>query len=90
MNETIKLDSRDSTENRLELLHRKDGGESKTYLLKTSSPTLRVCQSGGIVQFIDPSGGPKIEVGKPVVGADNAVVRSIDFSEGFGYTITFK
>lgn len=39
--------------------------------------------------FLDLSGGPMIVVGRPLKEADNAVVRSIDKSEGFGYTVTF-
>lgn len=40
-------------------------------------------------KFIDPSGGPMIVVGYELEEA-KAVVKSIDFVEGYGYTITFE
>ena len=86
--ETIKLESRDGAENLLKKLLRKDGEESNTYLLKTNGSTLRVGTLSTGKKFIDPSGGPMIIEGSKLAEAD-AVVKSIDFSEGFGYTITF-
>ena len=88
MKEIIKLQSRDSTNTHLQLLYRKDGEESKTYLLKTSSDTLRVGSLSNGEKFIDPSGGPMIIERHKLAEAD-AFVKSIDFTEGFGYTITF-
>ena len=79
----------DGVRNQLIKLPRKDGEESKTFMVKTSSTTLRRGKWSDGSPFIDLSGGPTITVGKPLEEADNAVVRSIDFSEGFGYTITF-
>ncbi len=89
MDKRIKLISHDGSKNYLERLERKDGQESKTYILKTEHKTLRVGTLSNGKSFIDPSGGPMIIVGKPIMEAGNTVVRSIDFSEGFGYTITF-
>ena len=40
-------------------------------------------------KFIDPSGGPMIIVGYKLEEAD-AVVKSIDFVNGYGWTITFE
>lgn len=88
MKEIIELQSRDSTNTHLEILYRKDGEESKTYLLRTSSGTLRVGSLSNGRKFIDPSGGPMIIEGQKLAEAD-AFVKSVDFSEGFGYTITF-
>lgn len=88
MEEIIKLESRDTTNNYLQLLYRKDGEESKTYLLKTSSNTLRVGSLSNGRKFVDPSGGPMIIEGQKLAEADTTV-KSIDFTEGFGYTITF-
>lgn len=88
MRETIKLNSRDSTITLLQLLPRKDGEESKTYLLKTSSNTLRVGNLFDGRKFIDPSGGPMI-VERGRLKEANATINSVDFIEGFGYTITF-
>lgn len=88
MEEIIKLESRDATNNYLQLLYRKDGEESKTYLLKTSSDTLRVGSLSNGRKFVDPSGGLMIIEGQKLAEADTTV-KSIDFTEGFGYTITF-
>lgn len=76
--------------NYLELLARKDGSESKTYIVKTSSSVVRTGKTNDGDPFLDLSGGPMIIVGKPLKEVDNAVVRSIDFSDGFGFTVTFK
>ena len=88
MEDIIKLRSRHEAENYLKKLLKPDGSESKTYVLKTDVPTLRVGEVQGGNKFIDPSGGPMIIEGSKLAEAD-AVVKSIDFSEGFGYTITF-
>lgn len=77
-------------ENYLKLLAKKDGSESKTYIVKTSSTIVRTGKTNNGESFLDLSGGPMIIVGKPLKGADNAVVRSIDWSEGFGFTVTFE
>lgn len=83
----IKLKSRDGTDNILKLLPNKGG---KTYLFKTDMPSLRVCEpEKGKIEWIDPSGGPMICVGK-VLDEVGLVVESIEFIEGQGWTITFK
>ena len=89
MEEIIKLKSRDREENYLKRLPKSDGLESKTYVLKVSTPTLRVGNVEGGNKFIDPSGGPMIIVGSKLEEA-NAVVKSIDFVEGYGWTVTFQ
>lgn len=63
--------------------------ESKTYVLETDVPTLRVGEVQGGNKFIDPSGGPMIVVGHELKEA-KAVVKSIDFVEDYGWTITFE
>lgn len=83
MEEIIKLKSRDREENYLKRLPKSDGLESKTYVLKVSTPTLRVGNVEEGNKFIDPSGGPMIIVGSKLEEA-NAVVKSIDFVEGYG------
>ena len=40
-------------------------------------------------KFIDLSGGPMIVVGDYLEEAE-AVVKSIDFTVGYGYTVTFE
>ena len=89
MKDLIKLNSRDKSENYLKKMPKPDGSESKTYVLKTDIPTLRVGEVQGGNKFIDPSGGPMIVVGCELKEA-KAVVKSIDFVEGYGWTITFE
>lgn len=89
MEDIIKLRSRYRAKNYLKKMPKPDGTDSKTYVLKTDIPTLRV---GGVQEenkFIDPSGGPMIVVGYKLEEA-KAVVKSIDFVEGYGWTITFE
>ena len=86
MEDIIKLRSRYRAENYLKKMPKPDGSESKTYVLKTDTPSLRVGEVGGtcyIHKFIEPSGGPMIIVGYKLEEAD-AVVKSIDFTEGYG------
>ena len=89
MKDLIKLKSRGYEKNYLKKLKRPDDSESNTYVLKTDIPTLRVGEVQGGNKFIDPSGGPMIVVGYELEEA-KAVVKSIDFVEGYGYTITFE
>ena len=89
MKDLIKLRSRDCGENYLNGLKKSDGSESKTYVLKVSTPYLRSGEVEGGRKFIDPSGGPMIVVGDYLEEAE-AVVKSIDFTVGYGYTITFE
>ena len=89
MKDLIKLKSRGYEKNYLKKLKRPDDSESNTYVLKTDIPTLRVGEVQGGKKFIDPSGGPMIVVGYELEEA-NAVVKSIDFVEGYGWTITFE
>ena len=89
MEDIIKLRSRYGTVNYLKKRPKPDGTDSKTYVLKTDVPTLRVGEVQGGNKFIDPSGGPMIVVGCKLEEA-KAVVKSIDFVEGYGWTITFE
>lgn len=89
MEDLIKLKSRDGTENYLKRLIKKDSSESLTYVLKTDVPYLRVGEIDNGKKFIDPSGGPMIIVGNYLEEA-KAVVKSIDFVEDYGWTITFE
>ena len=88
MDKIIKLHSRYGMNNYLKMLKKPDGSETKTYKLETDS-YLRVGEVKGGFKFIDPSGGPMIVVGYGLEGT-KAVVKSIDFVEGYGYTITFE
>lgn len=89
MEDIIKLKSRYRAKNYLKKMPKPDGTDSKTYVLKTDIPTLRVGKVQGGNKFIDPSGGPMIVVGYKLEEA-KAVVKSIDFVEGYGWTITFE
>lgn len=89
MEDIIKLRSRYGTRNYLKKMSKSDGSESKTYVFKTDVPSLRVGNVSDVNKFIDPSGGPMIVVGYKLEEAD-AVVKSIDFIEGYGWTITFE
>lgn len=89
MESVIKLCSRDGICNYLKKLNKLTDGESKTYLLKTSMPTLRTGYVKEKHKFIDPVGGPIIIEGSLLKEA-NAIVKSIDFVNGFGYTVTFE
>ena len=70
-------------------LKKSDGSKSKTYVLKVSTPYLRCGEVEGGRKFVDPSGGPMIVVGVYLEEAE-AVVKSIDFTVGYGYTVTFE
>ena len=89
MKDLIKLKSRGHEEHYLKRLKKLDGSESKTYVLKVSTSYLRGGEVEGGKKFIDPSGGPMIVVGDYLEEAE-AVVKSIDFVEGYGWTITFE
>lgn len=89
MKDLIKLKSRGCEENYLKKLKKPDGSESKTYVLKVSTPYLRCGELEGRRKFIDPSGGPMIVVGSYLEEAE-AVVKSIDSTVGYGYTVTFE
>lgn len=89
MEKIIKLNSRGGANNYLKMMMKPDGSESKTYLIKTDMPTLRMGYVGEKNKFIDPSGGPMIVEGSLLEEA-NAKVKSIDFVTGFGHTVTFK
>ena len=89
MEDIINLNSRDGTVNKLELLKR-SGSNPKTYTIKTSAEAVRIGEKDGAINFIDLSGGPLISVGKPIAEAANAIVESIAFMDGCGYTVTFE
>ena len=89
MEDIIKLRPRYEAINYLKKMPKPDGTDSKTYVLKTNTPTLRAGEVQGGNKFIDPSGGPMIVVGYELEEA-KAVVKSIDFVDGYGWTITFE
>lgn len=89
MEDIIKLRSGYRAKNYLKKMPEPDGTESKTYVLKTDMPTLGVGEVQGGNKFINPSGGPMIVVGCELEEA-KAVVKSIDFVKGYGWTITFE
>lgn len=90
MKDLIELKSRGEEHNYLRKLKKADGSESHTYMLKTSTYTMR---RSGLTdkkkKFIDPAGGPMIVEGEYLEEAE-AVVKSIDHVMGQGYAITFE
>lgn len=89
MKDVIKLNCREGEKHYLKKLSKPDSQESKTYVLKLSNYYVRVGKIDNS-DFIDPSGGPMIIVGSSIPEADGAIVKSIDFVMGYGYTITFE
>lgn len=85
----IKLKSRGREENYLKKLNKPNGSESKTYVLKVSTPYLRCGKLEEGKRFINPSGGSMIVVDSYLEEAE-AVVKSINFITDYGYTITFE
>lgn len=89
MKDLIELKSRGEEHNYLRRLVKPDGSKSHTYMLKTSTYTMRSGLTGKSKKFIDPSGGPMIVEGEYLEEAE-AVVKSIDHVMGVGYAITLK
>lgn len=89
MKQKYVLASLGEHKNSLEQLVRKDGKESKTYIVKTSSPSMKKGRLESGEEFIELAGGPRIVVKRPLKEVENMTVQSIDYSEVFGYTVTF-
>ena len=89
MEDLIKLKSRDGIENYLKKLIKKDSSKSLTYVFKTDVLYLRISEVDNRIKFINPSDRPMIIVDNYLEEA-KAVVKSIDFVEGYGWTITFE
>ena len=89
MEEIIKFKSRYKEKNYLKKLSKSSGLGSKTYVLKVDNSTLKVGSVEDGKRFIGLSGDPMIVVGYELKEA-GAVAKSIDFVEGYGWTITFE
>nr|DAH00698.1 MAG TPA: hypothetical protein [Crassvirales sp.] len=89
MEDIIKLETTGENSNYLKKLKRPDGSESRTYVLKVTDPyvTITKTPTGGHAS-IGATGSNLIVVGEELKEA-KAVVKSIDFTIGYGYTITF-
>lgn len=85
MKDIILLNTRDGSENYLKKLPGKDN----VYLLVTNIDYIRVGKNDNRYTFVDPSGGPFIARSGYLNEAD-AMVKSIDFLEGQGFTITLE
>ena len=80
LNKSIKLNSRYNTNNYIRLI--KDTDNSYIWKLYTEFGALRVSRQDGDIQFIDPTGGPIINLGSNLV--DNKYqVKSISFDNGW-------
>lgn len=89
MEDIIKLETTGENNNYLKKLKKPDGSESKTYVLKVTDPYVAITKTptGGHAS-IGATGSNLIVVGEELKEA-KAVVKSIDFTIGYGYTITF-
>lgn len=89
MENIIELKSKGEETNYLKKLKKPDDSESKTYVIKVTNPTIKVGKTIDNKDFIELSGGPMIIVGHELEEA-KAIVESINFTIGYGYTISFK
>ena len=89
MEDIIKLNSKGDENNYLTRLKKPNGEESKTYVLKVTTPQVRVGTTETNHKFIEPTGGPMLIEGFKCLDIDTAI-KSIDFTIGYGYTITFE
>ena len=85
MEEVIKLDSKGSKF--LKKLRKKNGGDSKTYVLKGAIDTIKTGYNNEGYRFISFIRGPVLIVDQLF---QNNFIKSIDYIENYGYTITFK
>lgn len=60
MKKRIRLKTHDGSNNYLESYQI---GDKDVYRLRTPYNSIRVCEQDGIIEFIDPSGGPMLNVG---------------------------
>lgn len=88
MEDVIELKSRGDDTNYLKKLKKPDGSESKTYTLKVSYPVITVGYLPNGKMYIQPFGSSIIAVGERLNEAD-AIVKSINYTNGYGYSITF-
>lgn len=89
MEKIIKLHSTGEAHIYLKMIRKSDNKESKTYVLKTDIPTLKMGYINEKHKFVNPLDGPMIVEGEYLKEA-NAVVKSLDYVEGYGQTITFE
>lgn len=87
MNKLIQLKTRGEN-NYLKMLLTKDKEESKTFVLKVETPTLSTGYTETGKKFINPASGPMMVVGEEVEGA--GILKSIDCTMGYGYTLSFE
>lgn len=89
MDDIIILKSKKGETNYLKKLKKPNGEDSKTYTLKVSNPSVRVGTNENNNKFIEPTGGPILIEGFKCAGLDN-IIKSIDYTIGYGYSITFE
>jgi hypothetical protein len=89
MESTIHLRSRRGEKNYLKKIRKVDGEESKTFLLKTSTPTFGAGYTENKKVYVNPAGGPLMAEGEILKEAD-AKIKFINFIEGRGCFITFE
>lgn len=87
MNDIIKLPSRYGIRTFLKRIPYDDN--NKVYLLSTEASTIRVIYKNSeksIIQAIDPSGGPYLNVGSII---EKNKIKKIEFLTGIGWLIKF-
>lgn len=89
MEDIIKLNSKGGGNNYLKRLKKPNGEESKTYSLKISYPVIVAGYLPNGKMYIQLSGSSIIAVGERLDEAD-AIVKSISYTNGHGYSITFQ
>jgi hypothetical protein len=59
------------------------------YILITDSSIIRIHKKEGKILFIDPSGGPIIQVGEKI-NRSGCIVTNIEFKKHYGYMVTLE
>lgn len=89
MKDLIELKSGGGEHHSLSRLVKKNGGESYSYMLKTSSYIIRSGYTNKGERFIDIFRGPRIIEGGYLKEAD-AIVKSLSHIHGLNYIVTLE
>lgn len=89
MDDIIVMSSGDGDIHFLKKMPRINGEESRTYVVKTPSPFLRIDYGSDGRKFLRFPGGTILMEGE-ICEKTGTMVRFIDSIEGFGHVITFE
>lgn len=89
MEKIVKLNNKQDEDNYLKLLISTSNTDSKTYAFKSSTALVKSGELEDKRKYITTPGGMTLIEGDFVEEA-NAKIKYIDFTMGFGYTITFE